>query len=57
MNRADAVRRIEKIQTLTEDLLENFPEDLKHGEIAFEELQEGDRCFGRVADLIAAEEK
>jgi hypothetical protein len=55
MNKADAVRRIEKIQALTEDLLENFPES--HSEIAFDELTQVNESIGRVADLIAAEDK
>jgi hypothetical protein len=55
MNRSDAVRRIEKIQALTEDLLENFPE--VNSEIAFDELTQVNEDIGRVADLLAAEGK
>jgi hypothetical protein len=55
MNRSDAVRRIEKIQALTEDLLENFPE--VNSEIAFDELTQVNESIGRVADLIAVEGK
>jgi protein involved in temperature-dependent protein secretion len=57
MNKADAVRRIEKIQALTEDLLENFPESENESTVAFDELTDANDKLGRVADLIAAEEK
>lgn len=54
MEPTEAIRRIEKIQALTEDLLEQFPE----GEsfmIAFNELMDANQKIGRVADLIAVE--
>lgn len=57
MNNDEAVRRIEKIQALTEDLLENFPEADSEVNLAYDELVQVNFAIGRVADLIAAEGK
>lgn len=55
MRTQDAIRQLEKIQTLIEDLTEKFPEEgaglLGH---AFEELQTAGRSIGSAIDFLGA---
>lgn len=58
MRTRDAIKQLEKIQTLIEDLTESFPEEgagqLAH---AFDELQTAGRAVGTAIDFLGTDRR